>query len=281
MVDGREPFDQRLAAATADRETHLCVGVDPVGSAIPSGLGDGTAGIRRFCLELIEATAPAAAAFKPNSAFFEALGDDGWRLLREVVGEATRLAPVIVDVKRGDIGSTAEAYAAAIFDYLGADACTLQPYLGEDSLRPYLKRSGRGAFVLCRTSNPGAADLQDLQLQDTGEPLYMHVARSAARWGGAYPEFTLGLVVGATWPEEMVRVRAAVPEMPLLIPGVGAQGGDLAATIRAASSVPDAAPFLINVSRGITQVPTGAEFASGARRAADRWRNEMRAIAAG
>lgn len=275
MVERREPFGERLAASTSEVGAHLCVGIDPVSSTIPGALGEGLPAVRRFCLELIEATAPVAAAFKPNSAFFEALGDAGWGLLREVVSSATRAAPVIVDAKRGDIGTTARAYAAAIFDYLGADACTLQPYLGEDSLAPFLERAGRGAFVVCRTSNPGAADLQDLVVQGSGEPVYMHVARSTATWAAAHPQFTLGLVAGATWPVELERVRTAVPHLPLLIPGVGAQGGDLTAVVKVATSVAGTAPFLINVSRGITQPVPGITFAEGVGQAARRWRSQM------
>ncbi len=223
-------------------------------------------GVRRFCLELIEATADQAAAFKPNSAFFEQLGHEGWELLREVVQAAGRRALVVVDAKRGDIGSTAAAYARAIFDGLGADACTVNPYLGRDALSPFLDRADRLAFVLCRTSNPGAADFQDLPVGGGGAPLYIHVAKAVAVWDREPPAGTAGLVVGATWPQELGRVRAEAPGLPLLIPGVGAQGGDLEACVRELAGT--AGSYLISVSRGVAAASRGRDFAEAASRAA-------------
>jgi len=169
--------------------------------------------------------------------------------------------PVILDAKRGDIGSTAEAYARAAFEYLGAHAITLSPYLGADALEPFLRDPERGCFVLCKTSNPGSADLQNLSLAD-GRPLYMEVARRAqAEWNGRR---NVGLVVGATHPAELAAVRELCPDMPLLVPGVGAQGGDLAAAVRAGADARGGG-MLINVSRSMMYASSGADFAEAAR----------------
>ncbi len=263
MVGGpREPFRDRLAASPS----RLCIGIDPEPASLPPHLGDGMGAVRRFCLELIEATADQAAAFKPNAAFFEQMGHEGWELLEEVVQVAGRRALVVVDAKRGDIGSTATAYARAIFDELGADACTVNPYMGRDALRPFLDRPERLAFVLCRTSNPGAADFQDLPVGGAGAPLYIQVARSVAAWDKEPPGGTAGLVVGATWPRELGQVRAEAPGLPLLIPGVGAQGGDLEACVEELAGA--AGSYLISVSRGVAGASRGPDFAEAASRAA-------------
>ncbi len=272
MVGGsREPFRDRLAASTS----RLCVGIDPEAASLPPHLGVGVPAVRRFCLELIEATADQAAAFKPNAAFFEQLGHEGWELLREVVQAAARSALVVVDAKRGDIGSTASAYAHAIFDGLGADACTVNPYLGGDALGPFLERPDRLAFVLCRTSNPGAADFQDLPVGRGGAPLYIEVAKAVAAWDDEPPAGTAGLVVGATWPRELGQVRALAPGLPLLIPGVGAQGGDLEACVRELAG--SAGSYLISVSRGVAGASGGRDFAEAARRSATALRQRIAA----
>ena len=273
MVGGaREPFRDRLAASAS----RLCVGIDPEPASLPPHLGVGVQAVRRFCLELIEATADQAGAFKPNTAFFEQMGHEGWELLREVVQAAGRRALVVVDAKRGDIGSTAAAYAHAIFDGLGADACTVNPYLGRDALSPFLDRPDRFAFVLCRTSNPGAADFQDLPVEG-GDPLYIHVARAVSAWDKEPPAGTAGLVVGATWPKELGRVRAEAPGLPLLIPGVGAQGGDLEACVRELAGAPGS--YLISVSRGVAAASSGPDFADAASRAAEALRQRITAAA--
>ncbi|MHB1523614.1 MAG: orotidine-5'-phosphate decarboxylase [Candidatus Dormibacteria bacterium] len=273
MVGGaREPFRDRLAASAS----RLCVGIDPEPASLPPHLGVGVQAVRRFCLELIEATADQAGAFKPNTAFFEQMGHEGWELLREVVQAAGRRALVVVDAKRGDIGSTAAAYAHAIFDGLGADACTVNPYLGRDALSPFLDRPDRLAFVLCRTSNPGAADFQDLPVEG-GDPLYIHVARAVSSWDKEPPAGTAGLVVGATWPKELGRVRAEAPGLPLLIPGVGAQGGDLEACVRELAGA--AGSYLISVSRGVAAASSGPDFADAASRAAKALRQRITAAA--
>jgi orotidine-5'-phosphate decarboxylase len=219
----------------------------------------------------MDATGDLACAFKPNIAFFEALGQAGYEALQRLM-KVPRTVPVILDAKRGDIGSTAEAYARAVFDQLGADAVTLSPYLGSDSLEPFLRRADRGCFVLCKTSNAGSSDIQDLTV--AGEPIYIHVARLAAHsWNN---NGNLGLVVGATHPEALLRVRAICPDLPLLVPGVGAQGGDLEASVRAAVDA-HGEQVLINASRSILYASDGADFAAAARAEALRLRDAINA----
>ncbi len=264
----REPFLERLAGRAGALGGSLCVGLDPALDALPHHLGTDALAVRRFCMELIEATAPYACAFKPNAAYFEALGASGWEVLIEVVAVARTRALVLLDAKRGDVGHTAEAYASAVFDQIGADACTVNPYLGYDALEPFLRRRGRMTFVLCRTSNPGAGDFQDLRLAATGDPLYLEVARRARAWADMDNEPRVGLVTGATWPKELTQIRAAAPGLPLLIPGVGAQGGDLALAVEAARGVDRSGPYLLSVSRGITGASREPNFAEAAATAA-------------
>ena len=223
----------------------ICVGLDPQPSrtAAEEILG--------FNTRVIEATADLACAYKPQSAFYEAAGEIGWRALRETIAAIRRLAPhafVILDAKRNDIGNTAEAYAQAAFDWFGADALTINPYLGGDAVAPFLARPDRGAFVLCRTSNPGAGDLQSLQV-DEGEPLYLSVASQARDWAAVNHD-NLGLVVGATWPDELSRIRARCPELPILLPGIGAQGGDLEASVGAGVDA-NGRGLLVSASRSV------------------------------
>ncbi len=231
----------------------LCVGLDPHLSLLAE---PSVSAARAFCLDIIRQTAPYAAAFKPNAAFFEVFGPPGWEALAEVIAAARRTgALVILDAKRGDIASTAEAYARSAFDRLGAQAVTLNPYLGYDAVAPFIGDPAKGAFLLCKTSNPGSADLQDVEVggwtADGGRPvlLYEYVARLAQGWN---TRGNIGLVVGATQPEALRRVRAAAPDLWFLSPGVGAQGGDLAAALRAGLR-PDGTGMLINVSRGIAR----------------------------
>jgi uridine monophosphate synthetase len=207
------------------------------------------AAARTFCLELIAATAPLAAAFKPNAAFFEAFGPEGVAALQDVIAAVPAGIPVILDAKRGDIASTAEAYAQAAFQALGAHAITASPYLGHDSLIPFVKDPERGVFLLCKTSNPGAADLQDLPVGAGGLMLYEAVANLAQAWN---THDNLGLVVGATQPEALARLRQQVPGLWFLAPGVGAQGGDLAAALQAGLRA-DGLGLLIPVSRAISR----------------------------
>lgn len=272
----RALFRERLEGAVVTKGAALCVGLDPDLTKIPAGLGQGLEAVRRHTLAIVEATAPYAAAFKPNLAFFERLGAPGFELLIEVVKVAGRHALVIADGKRGDIGSTAVAYAEAIFDVIGADACTVNGYLGHDSVLPFLDRPGRFAFILCRTSNPGAADFQDLVVQEGGRPLYLHVASRAAEWNS---EGTVGLVAGATWPAEISRIREAAPDLPLLLPGVGAQGADVVAAVQAAQGNDGQGRYLISSSRAISQASSGPEFAEAAADAARVLSDQIRAAA--
>ncbi len=238
-------FLSRLTARIEQVDSLLCVGLDPH----PEFLHEPSAvGARDFCLRLIEATARIAGAFKPNSAFFEAYGAPGWAALQEVIAAVPGGIPVILDAKRGDIASTSEAYARACFEWLGADAVTISPYLGHDAVVPFIADPAHGAFLLCKTSNPGAADLQSHSLD--GETLYLRVARLATAWNTLD---NLGLVVGATDPEALASVRNVAPNLWILAPGVGSQGGDLEAALRSGLRQ-DGSGVLVAVSRAIAQV---------------------------
>ncbi|MBU6333644.1 MAG: orotidine-5'-phosphate decarboxylase [Chloroflexi bacterium] len=268
-------FGAKLAAAAARHGSWLCIGLDPEPGRLPAVLRGEADPVARFCREIIAATADVVCAFKPNSGFFEAQGTDGMQRLAGVIAAVPAGVPVILDAKRGDIGSTAEAYARAAFDVLGADAVTLSPYLGGDALAPFLARRDRGCFILCRTSNPGGAEVQQLRLED-GRPLYLEIARRAAyEWNAAG---NVGLVVGATFPAEAAAVRALCPAVPLLVPGIGAQGGDLAAAVRATRDA-SGGGALVNVSRSILYAGAGADFADAARREALRLRAAIAAAA--
>jgi orotidine-5'-phosphate decarboxylase len=258
------PYLSRLADRSAALGTVLCLGVDPDPAALPDGFSRDAAGIEAFARLLVEAAAPFAAAVKANLAFFEAFGSAGLAAFERVRAAVPGAIPVIVDAKRGDIGSTSARHAAALYDALGADAVTISPYLGEDAVRPLIERLDRLAYVLCRTSNPGAGELQDLRLAGAAgapaEALWARVARRVASWG---PGGTVGLVVGATAATELRAIRELVPGLPFLVPGVGAQGGDIEAVL--ADGPARAAPagtghgggLLVNVSRGITGAAVG------------------------
>ena len=262
---------ERLADRTHATGTVLCLGLDPDPATIPERFAKGVAGLERFAELVLEAALPYAAAVKPNLAFFEAYGSAGLAALERLRATIPADIPVIADAKRGDIGSTAARQAVALFDVLGADAVTVSPYLGEEAIRPLLERDDRFAYVLCRTSNPGAGEVQDLQVAagpraDQGvaasEPLHERIARLATRWG---PGGTVGLVVGATAPEELATIRRVAPDLAFLVPGVGAQGGAIEPVLEhgPASAGPaggrPGGGLLINVSRGIagalTDVP--------------------------
>jgi orotidine-5'-phosphate decarboxylase len=249
----------------------LCVGLDPEPTRFPASMKDQVTQIFDFCARIVDATGDLAIAFKPQIAYFAAhraetqLED----LMRHMRASFPHV-PVILDAKRGDIGSTAEQYAREAFERYGADAVTLSPFMGFDSVQPYLKYPDKGAFLLCRTSNPGGDDLQNQRLASVeGQPLlYEHIARLAQ--GPWNRNGQLGLVVGATYPAEIERVRALAPTLPLLIPGVGAQGGDAAATVKAGWRAD--APIVVNSSRAILYASAGADFAEAARREALRTR---------
>jgi orotidine-5'-phosphate decarboxylase len=272
-------FIDMLRAAEARNGSMLCVGLDPEPAKFPARWrGDATA-ILDFCAAIVDATADLVIAFKPQIAYFAAHRAEAQ--LEQLVAHIRRVAPgvpVILDAKRGDIGSTAEQYAREAFERYDADAVTLSPFMGFDSVQPYLKFEGKGAFLLCRTSNPGGDDLQNQRLASVeGQPLlYEHVARLAQ--GPWNLNGQLGLVVGATYPAEIERVRALAPTVPLLIPGVGAQGGDAVATVRAGWR-PDG-PIVVNSSRAILYASSGEDFAHAARREALRTRDVLQAARA-
>jgi uridine monophosphate synthetase len=259
-----ETFFSFLERRVDDSSSLLCVGLDP---HLPDLNEPSAASALDFCLNLIKQTAPYAAAFKPNAAFFEVLGAEGWTALKKVIeaigAESNRLGskiPVILDAKRGDIASTAEAYAKSAFQTLGADCITLSPYLGKDSIVPFISDREKGVFLLCKTSNPGSGDLQDLSVVGaTGQlPLHIHVAHLAQGWN---TKNNIGLVVGATYPETLARVRAVAPEIWFLVPGVGTQGGDLESALKAGLRK-DGKGMLINVSRGISRAESPARAAA-------------------
>jgi orotidine-5'-phosphate decarboxylase len=262
-------FLDKLLAASRANSSLLCVGLDVVLESLPAGVPRTPSGVVEFNRAIVEATADLVCAYKPNLAFYEALGPAGLDALLKTRELIPPSIPVIADAKRGDVGHTAAAYARALFDVYCFDAITASPYLGRDALEPFLDYADRGVFVLCRTSNPGARDLQDLLVG--GEPLYRVVARLVTQWdrhGNA------GLVVGATYPREIAEVRAIAPLMPLLIPGVGAQAGDLAAAVRAGvDSSGELA--VINSSRKILFASAGGDYAMAAREAATALRDEI------
>lgn len=277
-----ETFFTFLEKRVDDCASLLCVGLDPHPGDLPAPSADAA---RDFCLNLVKQTAPYAAAFKPNAAFFEVFGAAGWTALKDVIdavhAESARLGsqiPVILDAKRGDIASTAEAYARAAFETIGADALTVNPYLGRDAVEPFLQNPRKGVFLLCKTSNPGAGDLQDLPIDSglqtadiespstvrrplSAIPLYEHLARLAQTWNSRN---NLGLVVGATHPEALARLRAAAPDLWFLVPGVGAQGGDLETALRLGLRA-DGKGLLINISRGISRAENPGQAAAALR----------------
>jgi orotidine-5'-phosphate decarboxylase len=224
-----------------------------------------------FGRTIVENTSDVVSAYKPNLAFWLAEGAAGVRALQQLIEEVPDNLPVILDAKFNDVGHTAQAYARAAFEVFGADAVTLNPYLGLDTLRPFLDVAEHGVFLLARTSNPSAPQLQDLKVEN--HALFKEVAQLAARWE-AELSGTCGLVVGATYPEELGLVREIAPQLPFLIPGVGAQGGDLAAAVEHGPTADDVGP-VINSSRGIIYASSGPDFGSAARRAALRLRDQM------
>ncbi|WP_019141704.1 orotidine-5'-phosphate decarboxylase [Noviherbaspirillum massiliense] len=268
-------FIDKLAAAWKASNSLLCVGLDPDIARFPAHLQGQPDAIFRFCKSIIDATADIACAFKPQIAYFAALrAEDQLEAICRYLRETYPALPVVLDAKRGDIGATAEQYAREAFERYGADAVTVNPYMGFDSVAPYLEWKDRGAIVLCRTSNPGGSDLQFLNVE--GKPLYQHVARLVAeKWN---TNGQCGLVVGATFPAEIAQVRAIVGDMPLLIPGIGAQGGDVQATV-AAGRTANGSGMMINSSRAILYAKTdeqkGEDFAAAARRAAIETRDAI------
>jgi orotidine-5'-phosphate decarboxylase len=281
----RDSYLERLAARSAATGTVLCLGLDPDPAALPPGFSPDLAGIEAFSRLVLEAAAPLVAAVKPNLAFFEAYGSAGLAALERLRAAIPADVPVVMDAKRGDIGTTAARQAVALFDALGADAVTVSPYLGEEAIAPLLERLDRFAYVLCRTSNPGAGELQSLVVaaDDEGglsaEPLFARVARRVADWG---PGGTVGLVVGATAPLELAQVRALAPGLAFLVPGVGAQGGEIGPVLidGPARQTPaggrPGAGLLVNVSRAIaSQALVGADPMEALRGAAADWARRL------
>ena len=259
-------FINKLSAAWTTNNSLLCVGLDPDLARFPAQVQGQPDAIVTFCKAIIDATADLACSFKPQIAYFAALGAE--RQLEEICAYLRARyppIPLILDAKRGDIGATAKQYAREAFDRYGADAVTVNPYMGFDSVEPYMEWTDRGAIVLCRTSNAGGSDLQFLNVD--GKPLYQHVAALVAnKWN---VNGQCALVVGATFPEELAQVRAIVGEMPLLVPGVGAQGGDVEATVKSGKTAAGAG-MMINSSRAILYAApqVGEDFAAAARRVA-------------
>ncbi len=276
-------FLEQLQGAERQNGSLLCVGLDPEPSKFPAGLKGDASKIYDFCAQIVDATADLAISFKPQIAYFAAhRAEDQLEKLMEHMRRNAPHVPVILDAKRGDIGSTAEQYAKEAFERYGADAVTLSPFMGFDSVQPYLKYHGKGAFLLCRTSNPGGDDLQNQHLASVeGQPLmYEHIAKLAQ--GPWNLNGQLGLVVGATYPAEIERVRSLAPTLPLLIPGVGAQGGDAVATIKAGyrqSNGATTGAVIVNSSRAILYASSGDDFAQAARKEAMRTRDVLKAAA--
>ncbi len=274
-------FLEQLIDAERRNQSMLCVGLDPEPSKFPAHLQGNASKIYDFCAAIVDATADLVISFKPQIAYFAAhRAEDQLEKLMQHMRATAPHVPVILDAKRGDIGSTAAQYAIEAFERYGADAVTLSPFMGFDSVQPYLAYHGKGAFLLCRTSNPGGDDFQAQRLSSVaGEPLlYEHIAKLAqGEWN---TNGQLGLVVGATYPTEIERVRKVAPHVPLLIPGVGAQGGDAAATVKAgwkAVNSETTAPIIVNSSRAVLYASNGADFAAAARKVAVQTRDVLQA----
>ncbi|RZI85181.1 MAG: orotidine-5'-phosphate decarboxylase [Rubrivivax sp.] len=275
-------FIDQLLHAQGLHDSMLCVGLDPEPAKFPGEWKGQPDRIHDFCAAIVDATKDLVCAFKPQIAYFAAHGAEAQ--LERLMAHMKRVAPkvpIILDAKRGDIGSTAEQYAKEAFERYQADAVTLSPFMGFDSIEPYLRYPGKGVIVLCRTSNPGGSDWQNQRLADVpGQPrLYEHLAAQAQSTWSLNGQ--VGLVVGATYPEEIARVRELAPTLPLLIPGVGAQGGDVVATVKAGRRV-DAdgrvtGPIIVNSSRAVLYASAGADFASAARRVAQETRAALNA----
>jgi orotidine-5'-phosphate decarboxylase len=263
-------FIEMLGQRWQEADSLVCVGLDPEPAKFPARFAGDPDAVFAFCRDIADATAQYACCFKPQIAHFAALAaEDALQRLVAHVHAAHPGIPVILDAKRGDIGSTAAHYAGEAFDRYGADAVTLNPYMGRDSAQPFLDRGDRGCVFLCHTSNPGAGDFQELVVAGdgggAGRPLYQHVAATIARdWNG---NGNCALVVGATFPEELQVIRGMVGDLPLLVPGIGAQGGDVEATVRNGRTT-DGTGLMVNSSRGILYASRGADYAEAAAAAA-------------
>jgi len=272
-------FREMLARAERLNRSMLCVGLDPDPARFPPSMRGDASRIYEFCKTVVDATSDLVIAFKPQIAYFAAhRAEDQLEQLIDHIHRVAPGIPVILDAKRGDIGSTAEQYAREAFVRYDADAVTLSPFLGFDSIEPYLRHAGKGVILLCRTSNPGGADLQSQRFVG-GDRMFEHIARLAAGpWNGGGQ---IGLVVGATVPDEIARVRELAPDLPLLIPGIGAQGGDAAATVRAGwrgDATATTGPIIVSSSRAVLYPPGGGDdVAAASRQAAEAARAELEA----
>jgi orotidine-5'-phosphate decarboxylase len=264
-------FMQSLQQTWTRNDSLVCVGLDPEPAKFPAHLRGTPDAVFDFCAAIVDATADLVCAFKPQIAHFAALrAEDALERLIAHIHAKHPGVPVILDAKRGDIGSTAQHYVSEAFERYQADAVTLNPYLGRDSIQPFLDRADKGVILLCRTSNPGGADFQALDCG--GQPLYLRVAETIARdWNG---HGNCALVTGATWPEELGKVRAVVGNMPLLVPGIGAQGGDVEAVLRHGRSA-DGTGLLVSSSRAILYAGHGEDFAAAARAATSELRDTI------
>ncbi len=258
-------FTEKLFHASRVNNSLLCIGLDPDPELMPK------IDVFDFNTAIIDATSDLVCAYKPNLAFYEALGVEGLAAMQKTVEYIPKEIPVIADAKRGDIGNTSRAYATALFDVFGFDAATVNPYLGYDSLEPFIRYTDKGVFILCRTSNAGAADFQQSVCLEPQIPLFELVAEKAKQWDA---HGNVGLVVGATYPEELKRIRQLCPEMPLLIPGIGAQRGDLASAVRYGVDA-NGERALISSSRQILYASKGKDFALAARSEALKLREEI------
>lgn len=263
---------KKLQHSIESSKSMLCVGLDIDPKKVPKSCGESIKGLCRFAIRIIEATSDIVAAYKPNMAFYESMGPDGLSLLKLICSRIPKDVTIILDGKRGDIGNTGGFYAKAVFDIYGADWTTVNPYMGFDSVRPFLDSSDKGAFILCLTSNPGASDFQRQEIQS--KPLYHHVARKALSWN---KDNNCGLVVGATYPEQLTEIRQTAENMPILIPGVGAQGGDLE---KAVSGGTDnfKQPAIINVSRSVLYASAEDDFDLAARAVVEKLNGQINSL---
>lgn len=261
-------FIDKLLQAGKRNNSLVCVGLDPDPKLMPAKIG-----VYEFNKAIIDATSDLVCAYKPNLAFYEAMGDEGMKAFQNTVKCVPSHIPVIADAKRGDIGNTSKAYAIALFDVMGCDAATVNPYLGFDAIEPFLQYADKGTIILCRTSNPSAKDFQSLMCQtpDGFRPLYEIVADKAQQWN---TRGNVGIVVGATYPDELKQIRSRHPELPILIPGIGAQGGDVAVTVKNGVS-PKGEKAIINSARQIIYASKELDFAEAARKACLSLRDEI------
>lgn len=266
-------FKSKLEKAVRRNDSLVCVGLDTDSEKIPKTVARKSDPIFKFNKAIIDLTADVVCAYKPQIAFYAAEGEKGLNALKKTVDYLKKnypQIPIICDAKRGDIGNTAAKYTEEIFDWFGFDAVTVNPYLGFDSIEPFLERKDKGIIILCRTSNPGAADFQDLKIE--GKPLYKKVAEKVAKWDKKYGNCLM--VVGATWPKQLKEIRKIAPNTPLLVPGIGAQGGEVEAAIKNGQDK-NGAGLIINSSRGIIYASDGPDFAKAARAETEKLRNEI------